>query len=182
MKKPSVNSSEFITIIGRAGAGVPVKKIEAILEFGPQTTAEKIFDKAMKEGKLIKTLVDKDKIRSIVILESGEVHPSTFHYTTLRDRVVPHIPLFTAIGCDFGGINGDKVNLMIDYRYEKIDDVVQELAQTKNIIPLYTEDNRTKTLLVMDTGSVYPSTFNYPTIDKRIREIKNKKELSSLDS
>lgn len=176
MKKPSVNSSEFITIIGRAGAGVPVQKIEAILEFSPQTTAEKIFDKAMQEGKLIKTLVDKDKIRSIVILESGEVHPSTFHYTTLRDRVVPHIPLFTTIGCDLGGINGDKINLMIDYRYENIDDVVQELAQTKNIIPLYTEDNRTKTLLVMDTGSIYPSTFNYPTIDKRIREIKKRKE------
>lgn len=180
MKKPSVNSDEFITIIGRAGAGVPVKKIELILEFCPQTNAEKIFDKALNEGRLIKTLVDKERIKSLVILDSGEVHPSTFHYITLRDRVVPHIPLFTAIGCDFGGINGDKINLMIDYRWDNIDEIVQELAQTKNIVPLYAEDNRTKTLLVMDNGSVYPSTFNYPTIDKRIREIKNRKALSNL--
>lgn len=181
MKKPSVNSSEFITIIGRAGAGVPVQKIEAILEFCPVTNAEQIFDKAMSEGRLIKTLVDKEKIRSIIILASGEVHPSTFHYTTLRDRVVPHIPLFTTIGCDFGGINGDKINLMIDYRYEKIDEVTQELMQTKNIISLYPETHRTKTLLVMDSGNVYPSTFNYPTIDKRIREIKKKKVENSLE-
>lgn len=180
MKKPSVNSSEFITIIGRTGASVPIHKIEAILEFCHQTSAEEIFDKAMKEGRLIKTLVDKDKIRSIVILESGEVYPSTFHYTTLRDRAVPHIPLFTSIGCDLGGINGNKINLMIDYHYEKIDDIVQELVQTKNIISLYPESNRTKTLLIMHGGNVYPSTFNYPTIDKRIREIKKKKETDSL--
>ena len=170
-KKPPVNSSEFMTIIGRAGAGVPIKKIEAIFEFSPDTNAEYIFNKALNEGKLIKTLVDTDKIRSLVILDDGQVHPSTFHFVTLKNRVVPYIPLLTTIGYDNGGINGNKINIMVDYRYEKAGAILDEFAKTKDVIPLYEDATKTKTLLMMDGGRVYPSTFNYPTLDKRYREL-----------
>lgn len=164
----------FITIIGRAGAGVPVERIESILEFNKKDeVCNLIFDNALKEGKLIKTLLDKDKIKSLVFLDSGEVHPSTFHYVTLRERASKYIPIVTYIGCDKGGINGNKVHLMIDYKYENANKIVNELLNTQQIQMCYKEADRTKCLLCMDSGKIYTSTFNYKTIKKRLNNINN---------
>lgn len=162
----------FITIIGRAGAGVPVHRIESILEFDKKDeVCNLIFDKALSDGKLIKTLLDKDKIKSLVFLDSGEVHPSTFHYVTLRERASQYIPIVTYIGCDKGGINGNMINLMVDYKFENASNVVEELLNNHEIQICYNEADRTKCLLCMDSGKIYTSTFNYKTIKKRLNTI-----------
>lgn len=159
----------FITIIGRAGAGIPVERIEAIVEYDKNDKiSDNIFETALKEDKLIKTLLDKDKIKSLIILDSGEVHPSTFHYITIKDRCSQYIPIVTFVGCDKAGINGNMINLLIDYKFDTIQDVTKELLEKRNVKILYEDADRTKCLMCMDSGTIYSSTFNYKTIRKRL--------------
>lgn len=157
----------FITVIGRSGAGVPVNRIEAIVEFNNEI-ATKIFREGLKDNKVVKTLLDENKIKSIIILETGEIHPSTFHYTTLKQRCSPFITLVTTVGCDGCGINADKINLIINYKNDNSNQIVDELL-TKYIMRLTYEDSqRTKSLIICDSKVVYPCTFNFTTIRKRI--------------
>ena len=170
-------SPTFITIIGRAGAGVPVHKIEAIIEFNKNDEiANKIFEKALEEDRLIKTLIDKDKIKSLIILDTGEVHPSTFHYVTIKERASDYIPIITFVGCDKAGINGNMCHLLIDYKFDTIQKVVEELLEKRDVQMLYEDADRTKSLLCMRSGKVYSSTFNYKTIKKRFDLINHKED------
>lgn len=163
--------SPFITIIGRSGAGIPVNRIEAIVEFDNEA-AKNIFRNGLTSGKVVKTLLDESKIKSLVILDSGEIHPSTFHYYTLKKRCSPYITLITNVGCDAGGINIDKVNLIVNYKIDNSQSVINELLSQYNIYYIYEDMFRTKCLLVMDSHTVYPCTFNFSTIRRRIHQIR----------
>lgn len=168
----------FVTVIGRNAAGVPVYRIEAILEYNNEK-AKEIFHNGLKEGKVVKTLLDETKIKSLVILDSGEIHPSSFHYTTLKQRCQKYITFVTIVGPDACGINIDKINLIINYKFDNSNKVVDELLNKNYFIRLtYDSSERTKSLIITDTKTVYPSTFNYATIRRRIH---NREDLDEDD-
>lgn len=161
----------FMTVIGRNGAGVPIMRVEAIYEFDNEAV-KNIFAKGIQENRVVKTLLDNTKIKSIVILDSGEIHPSTFHYVTLRNRCLPYVTLVTTVGGDKGGVNVDKINLIINYKNANNNKVIKELIDKYKMIVPYEEVERTKSLMLMDSRTVYPCTFNYSTIRRRIYELR----------
>lgn len=163
--------SPLITIIGRDGAGIPVTKIEAIVEYDNEA-AKKIFHNGLDNNRVIKTLLDETKIKSLIILDSGEIHPSTFHYITLKKRCEPYITLVTSVGCDAGGINIDKINLIINYKMNKSDSIVEGLLKNCRIEFMYDNIERTKSLILMESKTVYPCTFNFKTVKSRIHVIR----------
>lgn len=172
--------SPLITIIGRDGAGIPVTKIEAIIEYDNEA-AKRIFHIGLDNNKVIKTLLDETKIKSLIILETGEIHPSTFHYITLKKRCEPYITLVTSVGCDAGGINIDKINLIINYKMDKTNSIVEGLLKNCRIEFMYDDINRTKSLILLESKTVYPCTFNFKTIKSRIHVIRGDNILEEDD-
>jgi len=153
-KIKKIGCSPFITVIGRGGAGVPVLRIEAVVEYN--------------NSKVVKTLVDESKIKSLIILDSGEIHPSTFHYNTIKQRCEPYITLVTTVGCDGGGMNVDKINLIVDYKVDNSHRIIDELLSKFIMRFTYEDIERTKSIIISDSNVVYPCTFNYSTIRRRI--------------
>lgn len=164
----------FITIIGRSGAGIPVYRIEAIIEFNSEA-AKNLFRNGLNQNKVVKTLLDESKIKSLVILDSGEIHPSTFHYVTLRKRCKPYITFATLVGCDSGGINIDKVHLIVNYKFDNSDEVVDELLSKFTFKNIYDDISRTRSLFITDAKNVYPCSFNFETVKRRIHQIRGDK-------
>lgn len=166
-KIKKIGCSPFITVIGRGGAGVPVMRIEAVVEYN-NSKATELFHNGIKNNKVVKTLVDESKIKSLIILDSGEIHPSTFHYNTIKQRCEPYITLVTTVGCDGGGMNVDKINLIVDYKVDNSHRIIDELLSKFIMRFTYEDIERTKSIIISDSNVVYPCTFNYSTIRRRI--------------
>lgn len=182
MDKMIINSlrenlcTPFMTVIGRNGAGVPIMRVEAIYEFDNEAV-KSLFRKGIEENRVVKTLLDENKIKSIIILDSGEIHPSTFHYVTLRNRCLPYVTLVTTVGGDKGGVNVDKINLIINYKNVNRNSVIQELIGRYEMTIPFDDIERTKSLMLMDSQIVYPCTFNYSTIRRRIYELRGDEKI-----
>lgn len=162
----------MITVIGQNTLGVPVNEIEAIIEFGSQASCE-IFEKGLEKGKVIKALLDVDKIKSLIILENGDIVPSTFHFISLRNRCKDYLTFITTVGGDNAGINVDKLHFIINYKYCDRE-LADEILNNYKVIIGYDDTDKTRSMIVMKSKTVYPSTFNFSTLRKRLS---NNKEI-----
>lgn len=156
----------MITVIGQNTLGIPVKDIEAIIEFGSQASHE-IFEIALEEGRLIKALLDEDKIKSLIVLDNGDIIPSTFHFTSLRNRCKDYLTFVTTVGGDNAGINVEKINFIINYKASD-QNLVDEIMEKYRVLIGYDELDKTRSMIVMQSKTVYPSTFNFSTLRKRL--------------
>ena len=159
-----------ITVIGQNSVAVPVYQIEAIIEYGSQASRE-ISERGLEEGKLIKALLDEDKIKSLILLDNGDIIPSTFHYISLRNRCSEWLTFVTTVGGDNAGINIDKIHFLINYKYCD-QAVVDEILERYHVVIGYDDIDKTRSMIVMQSCTVYPSTFNFSTLRRRLSSSK----------
>lgn len=156
----------MVTVIGQNTLGIPIHQIEAIIEFGSEASYE-IFERGLEEGKVLKALLDEKKIKSLIILENGDIIPSTFHFISIRNRCKDYLTFVTSVGGDNAGINIDKIHFIINYKYCD-QTLVDEILEKYRVVIGYDDTDKTRSLIVMKSKTVYPSTFNFATLRRRL--------------
>lgn len=65
-------------------------------------------------------------------------------------------------------MNVDKINLIVDYKVDNSHRIIDELLSKFIMRFTYEDIERTKSIIISDSNVVYPCTFNYSTIRRRI--------------
>lgn len=81
--------------------------------------------------------------------------------------------IITVIGRDLGAISAQKVEGLLDYNTEEGRWLLNKARESNNFVNLLADESKIKTLVLMDSGKIYPSTFNLSTLAKRIYEATN---------
>lgn len=77
--------------------------------------------------------------------------------------------MVTVVGRDMGAISAQSVQAVLDYALSETKTYVQEARVQGKFIPLIAEESKIKSVLIMNNGVVYPSSFRVVTLMERIR-------------
>lgn len=75
-----------VTIVGKSEVRVAVSKIVAVIDIKCEES-ELILQKSIQEGHFMPFIRDKSKIRSYLLMDNGDLYPSTFRVKTICDRM-----------------------------------------------------------------------------------------------
>lgn len=78
--------------------------------------------------------------------------------------------LITVVGRDLGAISANKVESVMDYLCEEARYIIAEAKTRGKYISLISDEQKIKSIVLMDNGKVYPSTFRVVTLMERIKE------------
>lgn len=81
------------------------------------------------------------------------------------------------VGRDLGAISANKVESLIDFTTPEAQSLFETAKKNNMYINFISDETKIKTLVLMDSGTLYPSTFNLGTLAKRIYEATNIPEL-----
>lgn len=81
-----MQSNDMVTIVGRDMGAVSAQQVQALIDFN-SIEGEHIFNSALENGTYIKFITDKSKIKTLVIMDNGNIYPSTFNLSTLMKRI-----------------------------------------------------------------------------------------------
>lgn len=76
----------------------------------------------------------------------------------------------TIIGKDRGAIAATEVESILDYTLEEARDIVTIAKNAGNYIPFMNNDDKIKSIIIMNSGKVYPSSFSVVTLKQRVLE------------
>lgn len=78
--------------------------------------------------------------------------------------------LVNIVGRDMGAVSATKVESVIDFSLPEAKTLLLRARNENKYHPLIGDENKIKSLVLMDNGVVYPSSFRVVTLNDRIRE------------
>lgn len=88
--------------------------------------------------------------------------------------------MITVIGRDMGAISATEVEAVIDYSVPEAKLIVSLAKTEKRYQQFIADDTKIKSLIIMTTGTVYPSSFRMVTLNERIKEATTEIEVNNI--
>ena len=86
------------------------------------------------------------------------------------DYVVRPNRMVTVVGGEFGSVNAHDVQALLDYSAPETKAIAYEYRQQGRYVPLVSDEKKIKSIVIMNGGMAYPSTFRLQTLAARIEE------------
>lgn len=171
-------SDNMITVVG-AGvlAAINSKDIVLLVKFsnGSNDFANFIYEKALSENKLMKLTLDKDKIKTLIILNDNRMVPSTFGFSTLKKRCdcLRFINIITG-PYEQVCINQNYIYTLFDKTIYKNKEFHKHGYFDNDLYKYFYNNKKTRAYVAIKNLnnpskiSIFPSNFNYRTLLERI--------------
>lgn len=75
-----------ITIVGNDKTRISAEKVESLVAFDGDA-AYMLYTEALNDGRFVKLVTDSRLIKTLVIMDSGRIYPSTFKIKALAGRI-----------------------------------------------------------------------------------------------
>lgn len=79
-------------------------------------------------------------------------------------------PQITIVGRDVGKVSASKIESLVDFSSDAAGIILTEALENNTFVKLVTDSSKIKTLVILDNGKVYPSTFKIKALAGRIRK------------
>lgn len=164
MRKESSEISGLIAISSSQSVAVSGEKIECILDRSA-AGLEMILQKAKQQHRYQNHIVQSDKIRSYLLMRSGKIYASAFSAATLVQRLQKQgIPMLSILS--------KEAFISVSY-IESIYDaacVNQEGHKYEKLRPLMDKEGAVRSVVRLENGFEYPSSFSAKTLYARIQQ------------
>ena len=79
--------------------------------------------------------------------------------------------MITIVGRDLGTVSALDIEAILDFNAEENKLIMYNARERNQYFPLITDETKIKSLIIMKSGMIYPSTFRLVTISNRIKEV-----------